>query len=476
MAVAAVVPTDDVFDPLVALDLEPEPIQIDHTRDELEAIRAEIHRLNRKWGLWKGIRRCIMKGGEFKQYADFQLEWQHNVLWGKDIQTVLVGCRLSTKTQITVEAIVKLMAEVPNTWVSWIPGGNMRQYEQARTYFNTLIDNSPVLSKMKGMPWQENTKTLTNGSRIMFLPPTVDGVNSMRGNVIVFDEAQSIATDVLATAVFQGGVDGSRMIFIGLSESGTKIHEVFMNKETGFRLKVEIRHILKAGLQSYNYVRHIIAGLNLPLDKIKVMYFSMWVSPSDRAFDPQIIEGELPPGMQPNVWLPLTECLGVDFNPSKMHWGIKAVQTIYGDVICVEEHFARSYNGILDWAPGVRLHAEYGGTNSGFVHALEFENSKRIGQQHIVRDEWTEEVKGDQVGECLRLQENRKLWIMLKGCPILASVIFKIPFNDKGVPDKKRAEKMELNPHVVDAFIHAVAGASQIPSTDYMMSFFEVRR
>lgn len=447
------------------------------TPEQHEKIRAEIHRLNRKWTMWKGIRRCIMNGATFKPYADYQLEWQHNILWGNDIQTVLVGCRFSTKTQLTMESIIKRMAEVPNTWVSWIPGGNMRQYVQAQSYFNTMVDNSPKLTALKGQPWQETTKTFTNGSRIMFLPPTPDGVNSMRANIIVFDEAQEIEPEVLAVAVFQGGQAGSRMIFIGLSRSGTKIDEVFRKSPTtGFKMKVAIQHVLAAGLQDIKYVRNTIASDLLTRDQIDVMYFSKWLKPGGCAFKPQVITELVPGRFGEGVQVPLTGCIGVDFNPSKKHWGVKAIQTIYGDIICLEEFFAGTYNEILEWSPGVRMHAENGGTNSGYCKALLYENAHRIGQRQIIPDEWTEEVKGNQVAECIRLQEAGKLYIYAPGCPILARDVGKIPFNDKNVPDKKKAEKQGLNPHVVDAFIHAVAGASAIPSTDFMLNFFGVRR
>lgn len=467
-------PSSAYYIPPLPKDYKPLPESQPLSPKQIDRIRAEIHHMNDALDMWDGIEKCVAGGNHFVEYADYQIAWNYNILWGKAAQSCWVGSRYSAKTQTSIEAFLRKMANKDNTWISWIPGDNARQYAQANLYINTIVNHSSVLKDLKGEPWQITEKTFKNGSSIKFLPPTLGGVQSMRGTDLFFDECQMLDLDVLAAALPQAGSKGSRRYFTGIAEANSLLDTVYHHSPTTrFKMLTPIQDVLHAGIQDWQYVNDIIASEIIPMDKIDVMYFCKWRSADDRVFRPQIVK-EIPKELDSSFWAFGGGILGVDFNPAAGHWGVLSARTTDGKVICLKEYASRNFMGILDMAPGAVIRAEYGGTNSGYCEALEQQNVTKNGKRKIIRDEWTEEIKGDQVAMMLRMQENNNWYIFQPGCPILARDIEKIPFNDKGVPDKEKARKNRLNPHVVDAAIHSVSACSMPSQVEYLSKLFKV--
>jgi hypothetical protein len=434
---------------------------------QIDSTRQAIHQINDDLELWDGIYKCVTSGGTWRDYSDYQVAWNHAILWGDAPQNVWVGSRFSAKTQTTIEGIVRLMALKPRTLVSFIPGGNMRQNAEPSRYFNTIVNNSPILSAEKGEPWQETTKTFLNGSRLMFLPPTIDGVQSMRGNVQIFDEAQKLDHDVQIAALPQGGVKGTKRFYTGIALSDTILDTQYHSPSTKFRIITPVQEVIRAGIVDEQAIINSACDENFSEDEFRWTYLCDWVRASDRVFQPQIIT-ELPPDM--NEGRLTRKVLGIDFNPVKSHWGVLAAQDINGNIVCLKEYGTKLYEGILEMGGDAEIRAEDGGTNTGYCEALQNVNNKRMEKRSIVREAWTEEMKGRQVANVIRLQEEKKWYIYKKGCPILARDVGSIPFNEKGVPDKAKAEKNSKNAHVVDAMIHAVNGAAEESATAYILS------
>jgi len=434
---------------------------------QIEGMYKTIYQINDDLELWDGIYKCVTDGGTWKDYSPYQIAWNWAVLYGDSPQNAWVGARFSSKTQTTIEAIVRLMALKPRTLISFIPGGNMRQNAEPSRYFNIIVNNSPILNAEKGEPWQETTKTLKNGSRLMFLPPTLDGVQSMRGNVQIFDEAQKLERDVQIAALPQGGVKGTKRFYTGIALSDTILDTVYHNKTTKFRMITPVQEVIKAGIVDQDQIEHMAASDNFTEDEFRWTFLCDWVRASNRVFDPQIIN-EIPKEMCEGFWM--RKVLGIDFNPVKSHWGVLSVQDIQGNIICIKEFSTKLYEGILDMVPDAEIRAEDGGTNTGYCDALQMVNSRRLEQRSIVRESWNEEFKGKQVANVIRLQEDKKWYIYKKGCPILARDVTSMPFNEKGVPDKIKAERNNKNAHVVDAMIHSVNAAATESATAYILS------
>lgn len=441
---------------------------------EIDAIRTQIHQLNDMLDLWDGIQKCISGDEIWKGYAPYQLAWNHAILWGESIQNVWVGSRFSAKSETTIEALVRLMALKPNTHISYIPGGNDRQNAEPARYFNTLVNNSSVLRDYKAEPYQERIKTFANGSRIMFLPPTLEGVQSMRGNILVFDEAQKLDSDVQAAAMPQGGAKGSRRFYTGVAIANSILESVFRYSPiTKFKIRTPVTEVIKAGIVTKEYVDSAIFSEMLTQDWIDVFYNCKWRGGGDTAFQPQIIR-ELAPSMAEEFRV--AQAIGIDFNPSAGHWGLLAFQDMEGNVVCYKEFPGiKSYEGVLEMGDkDIPLICEDGGTNTGYCDALQNSNMRRIGgdRRHIIREVWNDDLKGKQVAHMLLLQDRKKWYIYKPGCPILARDICKVPFNDRCIPDKEKAAKAQppINMHVVDAAIHAVAHASQQTATAQILN------
>jgi hypothetical protein len=374
--------------------------------------------------------------------------WLYANRYGTRIQNCLVAARFASKSFLTILAKLMKMASVPNTKVSWVPGGNKIQIKQPRKYLNILIRNSSVLSRMKSVPWQQEERNLSNGSSIQFYAPTEEGVHSARGTDIVFDEAQDLDQEVLAEALPQLGVSNAQISFLGMSECDTIMDRAFHDTDT-FSMLVPIQEVTSAGIVTEVYVNHVMASDLLTQDQIDVMYHCKWIRKSDRVFAPVFVD-EMPEIVGG------TERWGWDLNPVSHHWGIKAASTVDGNVVFMKEAMAETYAGLLDLLD-CPAHVE---SNSGYDAALADDNEMLALGKIIIPDRWDAKTKPDQVATMIRLQEHGQWIVYRPGCPIFTRNVTIIPFNDKGVPDKDRATKLKINAHVVDGGIHAGAAVA----------------
>jgi len=452
-------------------------------------MRARLYQELTRLDLWRGIRACVIAGAKFKDFAPYQIVWLYANRYGKRIQNCLVAARFASKSFLTLLAKLMKMASVPNTLVSWIPGGNLTQIKSPRRYFETLVRNSSVLSKMKAVPYQEMQKFLVNGSAIEFFPPTTDSVHSARGTDIVFDEGQDLDQEVLAEALPQLGASGAQLTFMGMSECDTIMDRAFHDRAGCFAMLVPIQEVVRAGIVTEKYVLHVMASDLLTQDQIDVMYHCVWKHKSDTVFAPDFVDSI------PGTVVLGSEAWGIDFNPRAGHWATKSVRLTDGCAITIEERMCKEFQDILDLPPG-RIFPEDGGTNTGYVDALILLNNRSANPRYIYRPMpnseaekdaihpessenvndhfWTLKSKSRQVARMIYLQEHHQWLILRDACPALTKNVTIIPFNNKGLPDKDKADKLKLNAHVVDSNIHSVNGCLTLTNTEMYESIYDI--
>ncbi|MEX2758109.1 MAG: hypothetical protein Q6365_022230 [Candidatus Sigynarchaeota archaeon] len=457
-----------------------------YSSDQLDAIRSELYRINNTFGLWDGIAACLVGDATFTGYSDYQTAWEYHEIWGTEPKAIWVGGRGSAKSQTSIDGYIKRMLLFPRTRITWVPGGIIDQNAEAAQYFENYFNNSPRLQKYIGEKWTETEKFLTNGSRIKFAAPTAGGVQSRRATVIHVDEAQALEPDIYTLVKFQATRAGAQLNLTGTAKADTLFHQTWNDPSVTFRMMTPVSCAVDAGIISAEVViDHMNDPQLLMADKLEQLW-CIWQRLSDRAFNPRIIH-ELPTNVVPG-----SEAWGIDFNPSAGHWAVLCVRLTDGSVLAKEERACKAFSDLLDLPPGT-LYPEDGGTNTGYVEALVRENSQRrypraiyhptkradgdlhaSGAKQINDHYWTSETKSRQVANVLRLQEHGQWLVYQPGCPQLALNASKIPFRSDGLPDKEKAEKLNLNAHVCDAAIHAINGACTLSRIELIGAFFGI--
>jgi len=425
----------------------------------LDKVRNRLYEINDQYNLWPGITSSLVGDAEFKRYTDYQVMWEHSIIWGTHKRAYWVGGRGSSKSMISIDAYVKKFHLQPGTRVTWTPGDIVDQNIEPQEYFNGYFVGS-ANARYKGDKWQETEKKLANGSRIKFGAPTVGGTQSRRADILHGDEAQGLQPQIYKLIRFQAMRGNAQVNMTGTAKADTLFHQGWLaseGKENIVRMMTPAHLAVQGGVVSEAAV---LDQMDDPLiskaDKLEQLW-CIWQKLSDRAFAPRFTD-TLPREIMNN---PDWGHWGWDFNKEggTGHWGARARLLNDGlTVLVTKEEHADTYSEILDFHSGP-IHPEDGGFNTGFCAALKKENEERLQPRELVPTMATDKERSMIVGELIRLQEHGRWVIYQPGVPLGSRDITRIPFNIKGVPDKEKAKELGLNPHVVDAIMIATYNA-----------------
>jgi len=387
----------------------------------------------------RGILSTLTSGQEWKGLAPYQEAWMR-LVWDWDVKKcILVGSRFSAKTFTTALALFRLMTITPGLRVTCLPGGKLEQAKVAMRYMRAFCRFYP---RIKGTPWTATKITLINGSSFSIAAPTEKGVQSERANVIWVDEAQLVEREIYELVIFQMGARNAKIVLTGTAAFPSVLFDEYNKLPQEACMMVPYRLPMEAGvvaLSTVEEIRKTVAG-----DTWRAMMECEWVRKSDRVFNP--IFDRTPEFVEMGV-------LAWDFNPVAGHWGVIACPA-GGKIHVVKEFVARTIEEVVAISNTARVEAvvlEDGGTNAGYCDAI-------VGKaRNAVRDKWDAVEKGKQVARVIRGMEEGRVVIDAESCRELARDVTLIPFNMDGMPDKREAERLGLNMHVVDAMIHAVS-------------------